>query len=45
MEGRHKLEDLDVDCRTVLKWLLKKHSLRVWNLLIWLKVEMSGRLL
>jgi hypothetical protein len=34
LKGRYNLEDLDIDRRIILKWILKKCGARVWNGLI-----------
>jgi hypothetical protein len=38
-------EDLDVDGRTILKWILNKSVVRAWTGLVWLRTEISGGLL
>jgi hypothetical protein len=39
------LEDLDVDGKMILKWILKEQSGRVWTGLIWLRIETRDGLL
>jgi len=36
-ENEH-FTDLDVEARTILKWILKKEGERVWTGLIWLRI-------
>jgi hypothetical protein len=44
-KGRHHLGDLDKKGRTILKWVLKKHGVRMWNGFNWLRIGSSGRIL
>jgi hypothetical protein len=44
-EGKSHLEDLDVDGRIILKSILGKQVLRVWNAFIWLRIGTIGRIL
>jgi hypothetical protein len=42
-QGKNSWEDLDVDCRTILKWILEKYGLRVWlSGLNWLSTATNG---
>jgi hypothetical protein len=45
LKGRGSLEDLDIDDRTMLKWILEKQDGGMWTEFIWLWIEMSGGLL
>jgi hypothetical protein len=45
LKGRDCVEELSIDGRIILKWILKRLSGRVWTELIWLAIETSGRLL
>jgi hypothetical protein len=43
--GRDHLEDLDVDWRIILKWILGKQAGKLWTECIWLRIGISGGLL
>jgi len=45
LKGRDQLEDLAIDGRIILEWILGKHSGKVWTGYIWLRIGTSGRLL
>jgi hypothetical protein len=44
-EGKNHSEDLVVDGRILLEWLLEKQGGRVWIRCIWLRIGSSGRIL
>jgi hypothetical protein len=44
-KGRDHAEDLSVDKRIVLKWILGKYDGKVWTASVWLRMETSGWLL
>jgi hypothetical protein len=39
------LDDLEVDGRIILKWILNKKIVRVWDGFFWLRICSSGELL
>jgi len=45
LKGRDHAEDLGVDGRIILEWILGKYGGRVWTGLIWLRIGASDRLL
>jgi hypothetical protein len=45
LKGRDHLENIDVDGRVILKWILKKYGGRVYTRFIWLGIGTSGGLL
>jgi hypothetical protein len=44
-EGKKPLEDLDVDVKITLEWILRKQGGKVWTRFIWLRIGTSGGLL
>jgi hypothetical protein len=44
LKERDCVEELSIDVRIILKWILKGLRGRVWTELIWLGIETSGRL-
>jgi hypothetical protein len=45
LTGLHHSEDLDVDEKIVLEWILGNYSGNVWTGFIWLMIRTSGRIL
>jgi hypothetical protein len=45
LKGREHSEDLRVDERIILEWILWKHGGKLPIVFIWLRIGMSGRLL
>jgi hypothetical protein len=45
LKGRDHLEDLGVDGKTTLQWILEEQDRKVWNGFIYLRKGSSGRLL
>jgi hypothetical protein len=43
--GRDHLEDLAVDGKIILEWILEKLGGDLWTRFIWLRTETSGRFL
>jgi hypothetical protein len=41
-EGRDYSEDLDVDRKIILEWILRKRDGKVWTGCIWLRIGTSG---
>jgi hypothetical protein len=44
LKGRDCQEDLGVDGRIVLKWILGKYGWRVWIGFVWLRIGTSGKI-
>jgi len=44
-ERKNHLEDLGVDVKIILEWILGKLGGRVWTGFIWLRIGISGGLL
>jgi len=45
LKGRHHSEDLGVDGRIILEWILGKQDRKIWIALIWFRIRTSGGLL
>jgi hypothetical protein len=45
VEGRNHLEDLFVDERITLEWILGKQDGKVWTGFMWLRIGTNDRLL
>jgi hypothetical protein len=45
LKGRYHFEDLVVDGKIILEWILRRRGGRVWTGLIWLNTGDSGRAL
>jgi hypothetical protein len=45
LKGRDHLEDLGVDGKIILKWILRKVGKKLWTRCIWLRIGTSGGLL
>jgi hypothetical protein len=43
-EGKRPPEDLDLDGRIILEWILEKQG-EVWTGFIWLRIEANGGVL
>jgi len=44
LKERVHLEDISVEVKIILKWILEKCDVSVWTGLIWLEIETSGGL-
>jgi hypothetical protein len=42
LTGRDDSEDVGVDGRIILEWILGKYVGRLWNGFIWLRISASG---
>jgi hypothetical protein len=38
MKGRDHLEDVGIDVRIILKWIMKQYGVRLWTCFIWLRM-------
>jgi hypothetical protein len=45
LKGKDHSEDLGIDERIILKWILGKYGLGVWTGFIWLRMGIGGGLL
>jgi len=45
LQGRDHSENLGVDGRIILKWILRKYGRKLWTVCIWLRIGTSGGLL
>jgi hypothetical protein len=45
VKGRGNSEDLGVDGKIILKWILRKQDAGVWTGFIWLRIGTRGGLL
>jgi hypothetical protein len=45
LKGRGHLEDIGVDERIILEWILEKQDGKVWTGFIWLRIVTIGGLL
>jgi len=45
LKGRNHVEDLGVDGKVMLGWILRTQSEEVWTGFIWLRIGASGGLL
>jgi hypothetical protein len=42
LEGRYHYEDLDVDAKIILKWILREEDGEKYNELMWLRIVTNG---
>jgi hypothetical protein len=45
LTGRDHMENLGIDGKVILGWMLRRWGRRVWTGFIWIGIETSGRLL
>jgi len=45
MKGKDHLEDIHIDRKRTLEWILEKYGGKVWTGLIGFRIETNGRLL
>jgi hypothetical protein len=43
LKGRENVENIDVDGKIILEWILGKYGRRMWTGFIWLSIGTSGR--
>jgi hypothetical protein len=41
-EGKRNSEELDVDGKIILKWILQIYGGKVWTVYIWFRIGTSG---
>jgi hypothetical protein len=39
--GRDNLEDLGIDGKMIIEWIIRKEGRRVWAVCIWLRIGIS----
>jgi hypothetical protein len=44
MKGRHHAEDLDIDARIILEYVLGKQGWKLWTEIIWFRIGIRGGL-
>jgi hypothetical protein len=42
LKRRDHLEDLIIDGRIILEWMLREQAGKLWTVFIWLKIRTSG---
>jgi hypothetical protein len=44
LKGRNRSEQLGVNARIILEWILEKYSVKLWTRFIWLRIGTVGGL-